>query len=67
MLQKYIPVIAWVSSQKLRIKALEQLDSYTQDDLFWTITNLKQVKDVVCNPKKMYKGPKGFELAATMI
>jgi IQ domain-containing protein H len=67
MLQMYLPVVAWISSRKLKLKALEQLDSYSRDDLFQLVTNIKQVKDVICNPKKMYKGPKGFELAATMI
>lgn len=67
MLQKYITIVVWVSSIKLREKGQENLEMFTPDDLIYVCTNIDQVRDIMFNPKKMYKGPAGFTLAATMV
>lgn len=40
MIKKYLPTVVWISSYKLKLKALEQLDIYYQEDLFFCITNI---------------------------
>jgi hypothetical protein len=67
MLKKYVPITIWVSSAALKVKAKENLEVFRLHDLLAVITNKEQLLAVIKNPAQMYKGPQGFNLAATMI
>jgi hypothetical protein len=67
MLKMHIPLTLWISSAALLKKAKENLETYRLTDFLDVVTNKEQFLNIVKNPVNMYKGPKGFELAATMI